>query len=146
MRPGTRCPQGTAATLPATYAAITTNLAGSNNDITYTANATGYDSNYIYVTYMYSAGANLSLTVTVPDANHIVCNLATDGDMVVTTVASDIVAAVNIEPSASAYVTATLAQALGTGLVTAMADLYLTGGAPESEVIVSNTRRRHKLI
>ncbi|MBW1708847.1 MAG: flagellar hook protein FlgE [Deltaproteobacteria bacterium] len=109
-------------------ASLTTNLAGINNDITYTAITGGSSSNNTSITYVDPSPAlNQPLSIAVV-GNDITVNLGTDGFGVVNTTADDIVAAIAADTAASNLVSA-VAEVPGTGVVTAMATTNLAGGS-----------------
>lgn len=114
-----------------TQASLTTALTGANNDIKFTA----YDSktwygalgNSITVAYV-NAGASKPLAITVT-GSAISVQLATNGSSVITSTASQVLAAINADAVASKMVVATLAAANdGTGLVTALSATALASG------------------
>lgn len=108
-------------------ASFTTNLTGTNNDLTYTAKAKAASGNAITITYVV-AGASTPLTVSVT-GNAITVNVATNGSSVATSTAAQVAAAVAGSTPAAALVTATNATGNdGTGVVTAMSAQTLTGG------------------
>ena len=108
-------------------ATLTTALAGDNNDLTYTADASGPTGNNIRVTYVV-AGIDTPLSVSVA-GNDISVNIATDAGGVATSTAAQVRDAVNADAGASALVTA--ANAIGgdgTGVVEAMPLTNLASG------------------
>jgi hypothetical protein len=112
-----------------TAATLTTNLTGNNNDIVFTAVTGGGAGNDIGVTYIDPGVDNSALNVDV-DGNIIKVYLATDGDGAITTTGDLLKAAIEAHPVASTLVTvADKAANDGSGVVTAMATTYLTGGA-----------------
>lgn len=109
-------------------AALTTALAGANNDLTYTAQDAGDIGNSITIRYVDPAAASAALSVSVLN-RAITVNLATNGSSVITSTAAQVAAAVNGSASASALVVAANAAANdGTGVVTALASTPLAGG------------------
>lgn len=107
-------------------ASLTTALAGDNNDMTYTAVATGPDGNSITVEYI-DPGADGALSVAVT-GTAIAVTLAYGGGGV-TSKAADVKAAIDGTPAAAALVTvANAAGNTGAGLVAAMAATPLAGG------------------
>lgn len=125
-----------------TQASLTTALTGTNNDLKFTA----YDSktwygtlgNAITIAYV-NAGASKPLVVSVA-SNAISVQLATNGSSVITSTASQILAAVNAHTTASKMVVATLAAGNdGTGVVTALAATNLTGGVNGTNQFTTGT-------
>lgn len=111
------------------FAALTTALAGANNDLTFTANKKGSIWNVVQVQYVDPAGNNQVLAVTIVGIL-IRVSLATGGGGAITSTASLILAAVNAHAVASKWVTATLAASnTGAGIVPILAATNLTGGA-----------------
>lgn len=111
-------------------ASLTTALAGTNNDLTFTAKA-GAPSyaagNSVRVRYVV-AGASTPLTVSVSGSD-ITVNVATNGASAATSTGSQVRDAVNGSAPAAALVTAANATGNdGTGVVTALAFTSLTGG------------------
>jgi hypothetical protein len=107
--------------------ALTTALAGANNDITYTARDKGTVGNAITVRYVV-AGLGTALSVAVV-GTAITVNVATDGGGLATSTASDVLAAVQAHAAASLLVSAALAAGnSGAGVVTALAATALAGG------------------
>lgn len=113
-------------TAPA-QAALTTALAGANNDLVFTAVDRGTLGNEITVTYVV-AGLNTALSVVVTGLD-IVVNVATDGAGAATSTAAQVETAVEASTAAAALVTVANAAANdGTGVVTALAQTALSGG------------------
>lgn len=113
-----------------TRASRTTALAGANNDLTFTATfeQRGVVGNAITITYVDPPGNNVALSVAVA-GTAITVTLATDGVSAVTSTAAQVRDAVNAHAGASALVTAANAGTdNGTGVVTAVGPLALTGG------------------
>lgn len=107
---------------------LTTALAGSNNDLTYTARGAGTAGNSVTIAYVV-AGASTPLSVSVA-GNAITVNVATDGSSAATSTAAQVAAAVNAYAAASTKVT--VANAIGndgTGVVTALSTTPLASGA-----------------
>jgi hypothetical protein len=120
-----------------TAATLTTALTGSNNDLKYTAAATGSQGNYITVAYIDPLANNAVLAVSV-SGYAITVSLATDGGGAITSLASDIVTAVGASVAATALVTVANASANdGTGAVTALAATHLSGGGDAPTKVVS---------
>ncbi|MBW1709094.1 MAG: hypothetical protein JRG97_08155 [Deltaproteobacteria bacterium] len=116
------------ATLTTDYAALTTNLTGTNDDLTFVAQNAGEDGNDIRIRYLNPGAANQTFSISV-DGSDIIVNLATDGTGAITTTGNQIMAAVNADPDASALVAASLSGTNnGTGVVTAMDFTNLTTG------------------
>jgi hypothetical protein len=113
----------------ATAAALSTSLTGDNNDIVFTAVTGGQVGNTIGITYIDPGTASAALDVDV-DGKVIKVYLATDGSKVITTTSDLLKAAIAAHPVASTLVTcADVAANDGSGVVTAMATTYLSGGA-----------------
>lgn len=113
---------------PAVKATLTTALAGTNNDLLFTAVGYGVDGNAITIAYN-NAGASQTLLVTVV-GSAISVRLATNGSSVITSTANDVKAAILALPAAAALVTVANAAANdGTGLVTTLTATALTGGS-----------------
>jgi hypothetical protein len=111
-----------------TFATLTTALTGTNNDLTYTARAGGPAGNSVTIAYVV-AGLNTALSVTVA-GSAITVNVATDGAGAATSTANQVRTAVLASAAAMAVVSnVTLAEAAGTGVVTALAATALTGGS-----------------
>jgi hypothetical protein len=111
-----------------TFATLTTALTGTNNDLTYTARAGGTPGNSVTIAYVV-AGVNTPLSVAVA-GSAITVNVATDGAGAATSTANQVRTAVLASAAAMAVVSnVTLAEAAGTGVVTALAATALTGGS-----------------
>lgn len=107
-------------------ASLTTALAGGDNDMVYTAVATGPGGNAITVEYI-DPGADGAISVAV-NGTVIAVTLAY-GLGAVTSAAADVKLAIDDTPAAAALVTVANAAAdTGAGLVTAMAATPLAGG------------------
>lgn len=121
----------------ATYAALTTALAGTHNDLVYTARIGGTGGNSLQVEYLV-AGANTPLTVTAT-ATKVTVNVATNGASAATSTASQVRDAVRASVAAMAIMRSVeLAGANdGTGVVTALTATNLTGGAGTAQVTYS---------
>lgn len=112
----------------ATKASLTTALTGTNNDIVWTAVSGGPQGNGIWIRYVDPEADNSPLEVDVADKG-ITIYLATDGSGVITSTADDLKAAVAAHPVAQGLVVGTdVGGDDGSGVVTAMAASYLTGG------------------
>ncbi len=117
------------ADMDATHAALTTALAGANNDVIWTAAVGGAAGNDITIAYV-DPGANDQLLGVVVANNDITVNLATGPGGAITSTANDIIAEVASTPAAAALVSGANAAANdGTGVVSALAATNLTGGA-----------------
>lgn len=112
-------------------AALTTAMAGANNDLTFTARRAagpGLQGNLITVALVDPAANSQALAVTVV-GNAISVALATSGGGAITSTADNVRDAVNKDTAASALVRAERAAANdGTGVVTALAVTALAGG------------------
>lgn len=117
-----------------TYGSFSTALAGSNNDLKFTAVTAGVTGNSNSIRYVDPAANNAALSVVItPFAGYatIVVNLATDGTGAITTTANDILVALTVAGASFsdfmsvAYVTGND----GSGLVIALAISPLVGGA-----------------
>lgn len=118
------------------HASLTTALAGANNDLVFTAVALGTPGNAITVAYVDPGGTTAALSVVVV-GNAITVNLARAASAI-STIASDIIAAIIASAPASALVTVANAAANnGTGLVIAMGATNLTGGVDAAFVDVA---------
>lgn len=118
-------------------ATLTTALTGANNDLVYTAVAPGAVGNAITVAYV-NAGVSKPLVVTVT-GDAISVQLATNGSSVITSTASQVLAAIIASVAASALVTAALAPAnTGAGLVTILSATNLTGGTGTNIITTNN--------
>lgn len=122
----------------ATAAVMTTALAGTNNDLLYTAQKKGPRGNDLTIAYVQRAAVsivyvdpgaiNQVLAVSVLD-RAITVRLATDGAGAITSTAAQVDAAIAAFAAADALVTAVNAPANdGTGIVTAMASTPLVSG------------------
>lgn len=110
-------------------ATLSTALAGDNNDLDFTAVAAGVEGNDIEIEYEDPAAADAVLAVTVT-GTLIKVSLATDGDELITTTASEIITAIEADAEAAALVTVALKGAdTGAGVVTALASTALATGA-----------------
>lgn len=113
---------------PAVAAALTTSLTGTNNDLTFTADAAGIGGNAIRIRYVDPAAPSAALSVTVA-GNDITVNLATSAGSAITSTAAQVKAALDASGAAAALInTANAAGNDGTGVVTAMAYTNLAGG------------------
>lgn len=111
------------------YATLTTALAGTNNDLVYTAKIDGSVGALISVEYIDPGGVNKSLDIDV-DGLAIKAWLATDAVGAITTTGDLLKAAIAAHPVASNLVEVTDAGSNdGSGVLTAMAAAYLSGTA-----------------
>lgn len=109
------------------YAALTTGLAGANNDLTFTALRRGIWGNQVSVTYT-DPGGTSTLAVTV-EGFKILVSLGTSAAVIVST-AAQVMAAILANADAAQLVSvANAAGNDGSGVVTALAETSLTGGA-----------------
>jgi hypothetical protein len=112
---------------------LTTNLAGTNNDLRYMAKAYGTAGNAVTVTYAV-AGNNTPLSVSVA-GSAITVNVATNGSAAPLSTALDVCRAVLANRQANALVSVWAApQNDGTGVVAAMAATALSGGTTSPRV------------
>jgi flagellin-like hook-associated protein FlgL len=115
------------------HASLTTNLAGTANDIVLTANYMGTWGDDLRLEYREPNSANMEASVTVgPQSFNICVNLGTDSMGRVSTTASEIVSLINNHPEAGALVTASLKNYHegGEGVVSKMDCVSLTTGLP----------------
>ena len=120
--------RGNLLTFTETGATFSTNLTGTNNDLTCTAVGSGGDGNLVTVRYVNpgTPGAGLSVTVL---ANAITVNLATDGSSVITSTGATIKTAYDLVAAAVALATVANKSANdGTGVVIALTATALSGG------------------
>lgn len=116
--------------LDANYAALTTSLTGTNNDLTYTSRLPGGSS--ISITYVDGGVDNAGETVSVSGSD-ISVDLYRTGSAIAST-GSRIITAIQASAAANALVTVALATAnTGAGLVTALAQTFLSGSGWASE-------------
>jgi len=117
------------------YAELTTNLSGDNNDLRYIAKTAGPPGRDISIRYVRPATANQPLSVSVV-TNAITVNLATDAGSNVTTTANHILNAIVGTAAAHALVHVSLKSGeTGVGIVTAMDATFLSGGGEFVRVI-----------
>lgn len=130
----------TTSTTPAgAYSSLTTALAGTNNDLTFTAKRKGVAGDSIRVRYVDPGAPDAALSVVVAGTD-ITVNLATDGTSVITTTAADIAAAIAASLDANALVgVANAGGNDGTGLVIALAYTPLSGGVDPARFAVGVT-------
>ena len=116
------------ATISGTLATLAIDPAGANNALKWTAVAAEFGGNAISVQYVNPGVINAPLALTLAGRG-IVVSLATDAAGVITSIADHISAAVLAHPTISLLVTCVdVAPDDGSGLVTAMAKGFLTGG------------------
>lgn len=112
----------------ATQADVTIDPAGANNSIDWEAIDAGTQGNLISIEYVDPGAINQPLELDLVGYT-IVVRLETDGTGVIVTIADDITAEVLLHPAVSLLVTAVDSVANdGSGLVTAMAQTFMTGG------------------
>jgi hypothetical protein len=120
--------QARLATIAGVAATLTLNPAGNNNALLWTAVSTGFEGNQISVEYTNPGAINKPLTLTLT-GNAISIALATNGAGAITSTGDLIKTAVAADAAIAALVTPTdVAPDDGSGVVTAMARAYLTGG------------------
>jgi hypothetical protein len=114
-------------TLPS-YATLETALAGSNDDLKYTARLGGTAGNSIQVEYLV-AGLNTALSVSA-SATKITVNVATDGAGAATSTAAQVRAAIRASAACMALIRSVEFKTGndGTGVVSALAAANLSGG------------------
>lgn len=123
----------------AVAATLSTNLTGTNNDLTFTAVTAGTGGNSVTVTYVDPSGNNQALAISVL-GSAITASLATGGGGAITSTAAQIKTAIEASAAASALVTvANKSGNDGTGVVTAMAATALSGGTAAPSVAVVET-------
>ena len=115
-----------------TRATLTTDLAGSDNNITFMALSPGTDGNKISIEYIKPAANNTPLSITVATeetAVHIQVTLATNEDEQIDTDAQTLAEAI-AEYESVYWITASIKDGeTGAGLLTVMAKTYLAGGS-----------------
>lgn len=115
-------------------ATLSRNPTGDDNALTFTAVAYGVAGNDISIAYLDPGANNATLSVSV-NGKYIAVNLATDGSGVITSTAAEVLAAIEASLAASTLVTVEINAADsgsgddGSGIVTALARAYMTGGA-----------------
>jgi hypothetical protein len=113
---------------PAVAAVLTTALTGVNNDLTFLAKTAGTAGNSITVALV-ATGNDTPLSVDVA-SSAITVNLATGSGGAVTSTATEVRNAINVDAEAAALITASLAPGnSGSGVVTALSAANLAGGA-----------------
>lgn len=116
------------------HAEATTQTGVPDGDLVFTAVAVGATGNDITVSYS-ALGASQPLTIDVT-GSAITVNMATDGGSVVTSTASDVLAALNADVNASALITTTLAPGNdGSGVLSAGIFTQLAGGATVADAV-----------
>lgn len=109
-------------------AALTTSLAGDDNDLVWTSKLVGNDGNQTTIEYLDPQAVDQSLAITV-DGYAITVSLETDGNGDIATTADDIKTELGNVAAADALVSAADAgEDDGSGVVTAMAATALEGG------------------
>ena len=117
-------------------ATLSTDLAGDNNDLKFTAKLKGHFGNTIKVAYVDPDAANAKLAVTVSGTT-IAVSLATGANKAITSTAANVKAAIEAVPAAAALVSvANVAGNSGEGVVAAMAATALANGAGENQIII----------
>jgi len=107
---------------------VETALVGDNNDLHFCAKTAGVAGDDITVTYTDPAGNDKTLAITVV-GDDIDVSLATGPAGAITTIANEILAAINADEDAFALLKASLKTGSdGTGIVTALAETNLAGG------------------
>ena len=111
-----------------TQASFTTSMAGSNNDLTFTALGRGPGGNSIRIRIVQS-GLNTALSVVV-EGTDVTVNAATDGAGAITSTANQVLAALQARADLSLILNIALATSNdGTGVVDDFAYTNLSGGA-----------------
>ena len=136
----TACPERTVLHVTNTEqeakATLSTDLAGNNNDLKFTAKLKGHFGNTIKIAYVDPDAANAKLAVTVSGTT-ITVSLATGADKAITSTAANVKAAIEAVPAAAALVSvANVAGNSGEGVVAAMAATALANGAGENQIII----------
>jgi len=115
------------AVLAGTFATLTTNITGADNDIVYTAKKVGTAGNAVQVQYA-GLGVSQPLTIVVT-GNLVKINARTSAASAPLSTASEIVAAVNADALANNLVSAKLkAPDTGAGVIAIMSATNLAGG------------------
>lgn len=129
------------------FAALTTSLTGTNNDLVFTAINAGPEGNSIRVQYAV-AGNNTALSVAVSGLD-IIVTVATDGGGAAISTAAQILSAIMSHPTAKKIVSATLAPSNdGTGVVTSLSLTNLAGGrlgTPLAAQVNADSTNNHKM-
>lgn len=111
-----------------TAATLSTTMTGANNDIVGTAVDAGVSGNDITLALVDPSGNDEVLAIVVTGTD-IVVNLATDGSGVITTTATELLAALAADEDASALATFALKGSdTGAGVVTALTETAFSGG------------------
>jgi len=136
----TACPERTVLHVTNTEqeakATLSTNLAGDNNDLKFTAKLKGHFGNTIKVAYVDPDAADAKIGVSVSGTT-ITVSLATGANKAITSTAANVKAAIEAVPAAAALVTvANAAGNSGEGVVAAMAATALANGAGENQIII----------
>jgi len=122
----------TLATDAGTAASGTTGVEGSNNGLTYTADAVGTDGNDIWVVLEDPDDNDQSLSVDV-EGNVILVHLATGGGGAITSTGAEVLAAINGDGDASALVTVTHTGASTGAAAVTDETVNLSGGVEPAE-------------
>lgn len=136
----TACPERTVLHVTNTEqeakATLSTDLAGDDNDLKFTAKLKGHFGNTIKIAYVDPAAADAKIGVSVSGTT-ITVSLATDANKAITSTAANVKAAIEAVPAAAALVTvANVAANSGAGVVAAMAATALANGAGENQIII----------
>ena len=112
-------------------ASVQIDPAGAHNHLEWEAVTSGTAGNLISVEYRDPSANSSPLDLDLVGTT-IIVHLATDGAGAITTIANDIITAVGVHPTISLLVTAAnVAPDDGTGVVTAIARTFLTGGVSD---------------
>jgi len=118
----------------AVKAALTTALAGMNNDLVFTADAAGPAGNSIRVRYVV-AGNNTALSISVVGFD-VTVNVATDGGGAAASTAAQVKTALDADAGAAALIdTANAPSNDGSGIVAALSYTNLAGGDWGAKII-----------
>lgn len=129
ISPGSRIKAAALGRVAAAIAALTTALSSTNRDLTFTSKLRGREGDLISVKYTDPAGNSQALAVSVT-GKAINVSLATSGAGAITSTAAEIKAAIEASSAANALVAITYpASNNGSGVVTAMTQTFLSGGA-----------------
>lgn len=130
-----------------TASTLTTSLIGDDNDLVFTARQGGYNNNNltrgvngdnVTIEYLDPSANDADLSITVANDTEITVNLATDGSGNITTTAEDILVAIRLHAVANTLVeVANAGSDDGTGVVTAMPQTALSGGANGSNYVTT---------
>ena len=119
------------ANFAALYASLSTTLVGANNDLVFTAKASGVVGNSITITYVNpGAAGNISCAVV---GTNITVTLGNSAVPAINSTAGEVKAIIEATPAAHALVSVAYAGTdTGAGIVTALAKTALAGGAAHS--------------